>query len=817
MLDSSREIVALIPDPANWGTAPRPFRGLVVGCVQSGKTASMIGVTAIALDQGFRVVVVASGGKDDLRRQTARRFNTQLLLQSDEIPGSGGALTLPKSAQVGRIESFALPYYLDSTAYAQLHLRMDRALAANRPVVLIVKKHVASLNDIRTKIALAFDRFGLDALPMLFLDDECDEASVEADEMAVPDAIANTWRRGGATPLIAYIGYTATAAANILQHQTNALFPNDFVYLLRSAGERSSLLTFREPNPDGWYSGGSTFYSDFGNEPSTEGNFLVTTAVQPADLVLPVETNPSLRAAVCAFIVSGAYRLALAPEREFGNAARSPQPHSMLVQTSRDITEHRRWLDGMKRIFDGADAGDRSVRWNPRAVERALQEDESEWRAWYDDFTRSRERILEERPRASDCGFATWKQVRSRIPSVVDHLRLKAVNSDLERGSDLDYSLRLSGAGQPVPGQDTFIIAIGGARLSRGITIEGLCVSYYTRWPANPTEDTVLQLSRWYGYRGSHLEFCRLFTTRMIYEQLEQMDENDAELRTQLGKQMLERRSPRDAAVVIWSNPHALPTAKLGQGELRDLTFSPFNRVFRHIEIADLGLAEHNQTIAVALIDEINQRDPTLVRAASGLRRGVLSRGWSSSEAANILDSFLYSDHNPSAEANPAGSYYRKPDETRPIRTARTLSDDPYQIAAYLRQWVAFGGAPQFNLGIAYGEERDGTSPFSFPLVNREVLPSGVVAGGWTGRRPGWRGDVFFDHPEPDAIIEGTSYRKAGGRGLILLYVIHKGARGRSRLGATREVHSPMLGVVIPDGGPTWRRVTIDRRRSIVA
>src|ERR1043166_325235 len=83
---SSRGIAALLPDPTKWGARPNPFKGLVVGAIQSGKTSSMIGVAAVAMDQGYRIIVVLAGGKDDLRRQTARRFNTQLLLQSDRIP-----------------------------------------------------------------------------------------------------------------------------------------------------------------------------------------------------------------------------------------------------------------------------------------------------------------------------------------------------------------------------------------------------------------------------------------------------------------------------------------------------------------------------------------------------------------------------------------------------------------------------------------------------------------------------------------------------------------------------------------------------------
>ena len=88
---TSCRIVEALPDPVNWNDAPTPFKGLVVGAVQSGKTASMIGVAAVALDQGFRIAIVLAGLKDDLRRQTARRFNSQLLRQNDPVEGLPGA------------------------------------------------------------------------------------------------------------------------------------------------------------------------------------------------------------------------------------------------------------------------------------------------------------------------------------------------------------------------------------------------------------------------------------------------------------------------------------------------------------------------------------------------------------------------------------------------------------------------------------------------------------------------------------------------------------------------------------------------------
>jgi hypothetical protein len=405
--------------------------------------------------------------------------------------------------------------------------------------------------------------------------------------------------------------------------------------------------------------------------------------------------------------------------------------------------------------------------------------------------------------------------VRACIPAFVEFLRIKVVNSDEEIGSDLDFAPRIGAEGNVLRPKDVFVIVIGGAKLSRGLTIDGLCVTYFTRWTPSPTEDTVLQLSRWYGYRGPHLEFCRLFTTPEIHERLREMHDNDRDLREGLASLMRTQKSPVDAAIVIRTNPKALPTAKIGQGKVYDLSFSPFATVFRHVECTDADLQGVNQAVALELVEGVQRRSPERVVAASGSVRGMVSGDWSATEVAEVLEGLLYSDHNPSAAANPARDYYRRPDNTRAIVGNRNLTEDPYQIAAYLRQWAAQGDAPTFNVGVAHGELAAMVEPFAFPLVNRKITDSGEVIGGWTGRRAGWRGDQLFDDPEGGQVVPGTMERYKGATGLLLLYVVHREAVGRHGGGKVRPYHTPVLGIVIPDGGPLWRRVTVDRRRVV--
>jgi hypothetical protein len=809
---ASTQIVSLLPDPLNWQNAPRPFRGLVVGAVQSGKTSSMLGVTAIALDQGYRIVVILAGGKDDLRQQTARRANTQLMRQRDPIAAVPSAYTLPADCAVRPNGGFALPYSKDIHQWGPALIGSRHAIAKGEPCVFVIKKHSVSLAEMRLCLGQIYKEFGHDALPTLVIDDECDDASVDKAGVPIPEAIANLWRFPQ-RPLAAYVGYTATAAANLLQHPDNELYPEHFVCLLRYPDRDDSPLTYREREPQKWYSGSDCFYEAFGTSPSAEENFLVEASVTANDLSGRVQDNASLADAVRAFIVSGAYRLALQPGVAFDDPQNPPRPHSMLVQTSASMDEHERWLDGLVKAFDGSVVSrGRGVLGHDR-FERELSQNEGVWEEWYTRFLRSRERLYLERTPIEPQRHATWAQVKALIPTVVRNIQVKTINSDPVAGQDLDFEPRLMSDGKKALPQDIYVIAIGGSRLSRGITVEGLCISYFTRWNPSPTEDSVLQISRWFGYRGDHLAFCRLFTTLDIYEGLQEIHENDHDLRIQLATLMQERNTPRQAGLILKCNPRSLPTAKIGVGKVYELRFSPYQIVFRDVEVGDLALA--NQEMAVDLVSRIRSLNCEDVLNDAGKKRGFMSRDWDPMVIAATLDGLRFARHNPPLQGNPAGEFHKYPDADRPRVVGFRTESDPYQVAAYLRQWRSHAeargeaGPPLFDVGVTFGEEAIDCAPFDFPLLNREITSEAKLIGQWTGRGQNWRGDALFDGPDRRLLFAGSMLRGTGLKGLLLLHVIHKNAVGRAGRGKRRENHTVTLGISIPQGGPPFKRVTV--------
>jgi len=764
----------------------------------------MIGVAAVALDQGYRIVVVLAGLKDDLRRQTARRFNTQLLLQSDPIPGTDRFRTLDAPEGPGPLGGFGLPFYYDANYVPALQIHVERVLARNEPCIIVVKKNVTSLQALANALRVVYRRFGIDGTQTLILDDECDEASVPGpgDDRLVPAGIASIWERSVPAPRVAYVGYTATAAASLLQDPSNALFPKHFARLLKYPGNREGLLSYEYPEPDGWYTGGEAFYKTFGDEPGEESNFLVSPTVDHQQLHGDPRLNDSLYEAVIAYFIAGAFRLALqvGPEIEAGGTL--PFPHSMMVQTSTSRDDHRAWREAIRDIFLGEDFEPGLARFYSAQLMPRVSQEESRWRAWYERLDRSRSRLYERRPHRVPYSIVAWDQILALLPAVFDNTVLKAVNSD-EDGQTLDYEAGITRDGAPSAPQDIFVIVVGGSKLSRGLTVEGLCISYYTRSSARPHEDTTLQTSRWFGYRGPYFEFCRLFTTQDTYERLLDIHENDIDHRGRLAQLMENGESVDRARLALRTSPTCLLTGKIGVGQTVDLAFSPFNHVFSYVETRDF--AEVNQQFAAALLDSVRDHSSRDVRSHLGTIRGLLSTDWGATEIADLLDGISYSSHNPDASAYPMPALYRPLDSTRRVQRRLSTAEDPYVVAAYLRYWAERQGidAPRFNVGVTFGSMPDSTAPFDFPLLNRKIEATGFLEGGWSGASGDWKGDQFFDDPPPH-LLDPLGLRVVGANGLLLLHLVHRDAQGRAGLGIRRNFHTPTFGIAVPAGGPPF-------------
>lgn len=475
--DASDRILCELVPPS---TVEFDIRGLVLGHVQSGKTANFTALIAKAADAGYRLVVVLSGIDNGLRRQTQIRLNRELTGYPTNPPGS---VRMPP---IGRHWHQFTTDNLDGDF--QPGRANHAALQGSQPVLLVVKKNGPVLRRLRAwlQAAPADVRAGL---PALFIDDEADQASVdtrgsyqtqeefEADNPDYePPAVINGLIRELLSMFSrrAYVAYTATPFANILiPHDTYDgtsgadLYPKDFFIDL--------------PKPRGYF-GTEEFFGRFDplHDDVVEG-IDVLRIISPEDVARFVRDNEatsSVREALHAFVLGGAARAARGD---------SKAPCTMLVHTSQRIADQnisKRIIDEVFRLMKDEWRYDRKG-----GIRTRLQA------LWEEDFIPTTNSIINAQKN-------TFADIEPFVGPFMELVVVREINS--EKGEVLDYERE----------PELKAIAVGGNRLSRGLTLEGLLVSYFAR--RSTQYDTLLQMARWYGYRGGYEDLTRIYTTRQL-------------------------------------------------------------------------------------------------------------------------------------------------------------------------------------------------------------------------------------------------------------------------------------------------------------
>jgi hypothetical protein len=475
--DASDRILRELVPPS---TEEFDIRGLVLGHVQSGKTANFTALIAKAADAGYRLVIVLSGIDNGLRRQTQIRLNRELTGYPSNPPG---AVRMPP---IGRHWHQFTTDDLDGDF--QPGRANHAALQGSQPVLLVVKKNGPVLRRLRAWLQAAPADVRAE-LPALFIDDEADQASVdtrgsyqnqeefEADNPDYePPAVINGLIRELLSMFSrrAYVAYTATPFANILiPHDTYDgtsgadLYPKDFFIDL--------------PKPRGYF-GTEEFFGRFDplQDDIVEG-IDVLRIISPEEVARFVHENEatsSVREALHAFVLGGAARSARGD---------SKAPCTMLVHTSQRIADQnisKRIVDEVFRVIKDEWRYDRKS-----GIRTRLKE------LWEKDFIPTTNSIVNAQKNK-------FSEIEPFIGPFMELVVVREINS--EKGEVLDYERE----------PELKAIAIGGNRLSRGLTLEGLLVSYFAR--RSTQYDTLLQMARWYGYREGYEDLTRIYTTRQL-------------------------------------------------------------------------------------------------------------------------------------------------------------------------------------------------------------------------------------------------------------------------------------------------------------
>lgn len=501
---SSTKVVAQLPNPN--GTGRYDCRGLVLGYVQSGKTTNFTAVIAKAADAGYRFFLVLGGVHNALRQQTQDRLNQQLWERHPD-----------------------LWYRLTDEDDFRFEPNVDAHLSPtnNKRVLAIVKKNGPRLRALRKWLAGARPEI-LEACPMLIIDDEADQATPNTAKPDRNPTAMNRLIKGlvNEVPKTAYVGYTATPFANVLidPNDETDLYPRDFIvdlprpksYIGPEAIFGREALEF---DPDGTdIDEGDDFVREV---PPEELDDLRPRGAKGRHDFYPSIT-PSLDKALRYFLLSTAARRA----RGKGN-----RHATALVHTSQHVDVHRKTaaiiashVKGLARRLAERDAvllGELEELW-------LLEEDLVPAEPW-------------------DVEPVDWADIAALLPTVAQVVEVITDNSQSdERLSFDDATPRV-------------IIAVGGNTLSRGLTLEGLAVSFFVRTAS--AYDTLLQMGRWFGYRHGYADLTRIWMTAEMHAWFHHLATVEQEVRFDIERYAQSHEKPSAFGPRIRTHPKLAITA----------------------------------------------------------------------------------------------------------------------------------------------------------------------------------------------------------------------------------------------------------------
>ncbi len=615
--ESTDEVIDLLGDPKREGIWDR--RGLVVGHVQSGKTQHYTALAAKALDAGFKLVIILSGIHENLRQQTQERVeeviigknsrnhfahcgirlwsNKRLRLRIEGDPSEG----VP---DISMLTSVAGDY--GAAVNSQFHVTPGHA-----PVILVVKKNTWILRNLLRWVTSIEDGAPL-RVPTLVIDDEADHSSINTaatDPDTDPTTINRLIRRLlWCCDRVGFVGYTATPYANIFMDQNHVekragrnledegsdLFPKSFITNLDSPtnyigpetvfgheGDESLGIPRRPPLPM--------------HEPADDADTWLPPR-HKKDYVVSPDMPESLREALRAFLLSTAARIALGHET---------MHMSMLVHVSR-------FNDVQEQITSHVTNELSSLVERLRHGESAKQDWIELKDIWDEVFVK---------PFPSFAAHASqqlikpvlpeWQAVRRQVVAAFERMRFSNINSTTKE--NLDY------VGTP---EGLIVVAIGGDRLSRGLTLEGLSVSYFLR--GAKAFDTLMQMGRWFGYRPGYAHLCRVYAPAAIVQNFRTIALATEELRREFSRMCFLNKRPTQYGLRV-REPRAdlLVTAmnKMRRGESVRVHFA--ESLVSSLDIP-MNAADSNHRAFVKLVDAMEKEHgrpatgPTMVSGEKG-------------------------------------------------------------------------------------------------------------------------------------------------------------------------------------------------------
>lgn len=553
------DIVRRLADPT-W-EKPYQAKGLTVGYVQSGKTANFTGVLAKAIDAGYRLVIILTGTIELLRRQTQRRLDMELIgvenilggidennvTQMEQTDYWGDAdwndgkflrhglpiHSHPDIPEITRLSSYSGDYRSLKQGLSALEFRGSHLQDPRKPLydednlfvspvrIAVVKKNSTVLQRLVEDLDKIHAKLG--EIPTLIVDDEADQASVntkrqkgsrtaaQKERTAINRHISDLLRT---LPRAQYVGYTATPFANVFVDPDDSedIFPKDFIVALeRPAG----------------YMGARDFHDLDLDVADTDKNYLNSNERRHVRDVFPLEAGQrrgEIQAGLDAFVLSAAIKMYRGSVTN-----KTFRHHTMLVHESNKQAEHKAVADEFREAWRTAGYG------SPSAAQRLRELFDEDFRPVRDALVSNGIPEAEMVVPDDFLTLVTGGHLSAALDKIETGLSpVIIVNGDKDKDyeqDDLDFQKN-----------DVWKILVGGTKLSRGFTVEGLTISFYTR--RTEAADTLMQMGRWFGYRRGYRDLIRLFIAREVsaprgktvdlYEAFEAMVRDEEDFRDEL-------------------------------------------------------------------------------------------------------------------------------------------------------------------------------------------------------------------------------------------------------------------------------------------
>ncbi|QWE11177.1 Z1 domain-containing protein [Polynucleobacter sp. es-EL-1] len=569
-------------------------KGMVVGDVQAGKTLNYSALINKACDVGYQVIIVLTGITEDLRSQTQERLDKDFVGQKSRA-GNQQAMNAAGTVGVGHVDGSLKPFCLTDVVTDFKRSRVFPIDSVTQPILIVAKKNKSVLDEINSWIN-SQKKNSTDKVqkPFLIIDDEADNASVNTGKVdEQPKVINHAIRRLiDSCARVTYVGYTATPFANIFISPDDSydaadikeLFPTDFIVSLSP--------------PDNYCGGNFFFVNDETSERALEyikdaDSYFASKKKAQAQAQL-VELPPSLHKAIRQFFIASAIKdirrsSALIPpnqENSFDSMLINISTLKNTQNTVKPLVSDV--VDNINRSISVSQLADSSN--DPNAI------------ALKTEFSDSFENLVDIP--------VTWQQVREALISM-DKPAVVSINGDSDDSLKWDEH------------SPKKIIAIGGLTLSRGLTLNGLTISYLYR---NSTMyDTIMQMGRWFGYRDGFRDLLRLWCMPHVADAYQNATKATEELRSDIIQMNKQKMTPREFGMKVSAYPGLLPTAKnkmqLGVEVTHSVSFSDKKRETYFFNV-DPSIECFNEDLVLSFVKNLAKNYPsTYTGSADGSSR----------------------------------------------------------------------------------------------------------------------------------------------------------------------------------------------------